>query len=170
MEQLPYHEPRWMTQTVKPRTLPSAGSPVVERWQQITRGTKAEMLAQVAGTTAEGAIVMARARDDLLGGAPLELGHRILPTGEAVADIGGELDIATAEMAVRYIKQVIDSHRGPVIVQLTAVRFCDAQGLSALLRMARYAQQAGRPFRLDSPSRSVTRIMRMTGLDHGFPG
>jgi anti-anti-sigma factor len=98
----------------------------------------------------------------------LELSHRVLPTGEAVAAIGGELDFATAEMAVRYVSRVIASHQGPVIVDLTALSFCDAQGLSALVRMAGYAERAGRPFRLVSPSPSVIKIMRITGLDRRF--
>lgn len=98
----------------------------------------------------------------------LELGHRILPTGEAVADIGGELDIATAEMAVRHVKHIIDSHCGPVIVDLAALSFCDAQGLSALLRMSGYAEQSGCPFRLTSPSALVIKLMRITSLDRRF--
>jgi anti-sigma B factor antagonist len=98
----------------------------------------------------------------------LELSHRILPTGEAVAAIVGELDFATAEMAVRYVRRLIAFHHGPVIVDLTALDFCDAQGLSALVRMAGYAERAGRPFRLVSPSPSVIKIMRITGLDRRF--
>ena len=101
-------------------------------------------------------------------GEQLELSHRVLPTGEAVADIGGELDFGTAEMAVRYVSRVIDCHHGPVIVDLTAMDFCDGQGLSALVRMAGYAERAGRPFRLVSPSPPVVKIMRITGLDRRF--
>ena len=101
-------------------------------------------------------------------GEQLELSQRVLPTGEAVAGIGGELDFATAEMAVRYVSRIIDSHRGPVIADLTALVFCDAQGLSALVRMAGYAERTGRPFRLVSPSPSVVKIMRLTGLDRRF--
>ena len=98
----------------------------------------------------------------------LELSHRILPAGEASVTIGGELDFATAEMAVRYVSRVIDFHHGPVIVDLTALGFCDAQGLSALVRMAGHAERAGRPFRLVSPSPPVMKIMRITGLDRRF--
>jgi len=116
----------------------------------------------------EEAITPVEAQDDLHAAAPLELSLRILPTSEAVVDIGGELDIATAEPAVRYVRQVIDRQRGPVIVDLTALRFCDASGLSGLLRMAGDAQQAGCPFRLASPSPSLVKIMRITGLDHRF--
>lgn len=132
-------------------------------------GMETTMLTQVAGArAAEEAATAAGARDGRRAAAPLELSHRILPAGEAVVNIGGELDIATAEGAVRYVKQVIDRHRGPVTVDLSLLRFCDARGLSGLLRMAGDAQQAGCLFRLASPSPSLVKIMRITGLDHRF--
>jgi anti-anti-sigma factor len=170
MEQLPYRTLHWRNHAVTPHTLPSAGSPAAARWQQITRGTKALMLARVANATAGAAIVLAGAGDGQPEATPLDLGHRVRPAGGAVVDIGGELDIATAEMAVRYVRNVVDHYPGPVIVRLAAVRFCDARGLSALLRMAGYAERAGCPFRLASPSPSVARIIRMTGLDRRFLG
>jgi anti-sigma B factor antagonist len=104
-------------------------------------------------------------QDDPQGTAPLELSRRICPTGEAVVDLGGELDIATAEVAISYIRDVIDHHRGPVIVDLAALVFCDARGLAALVRMAVYAEQNGGPFRLASPSPHLIKIMRITRLD-----
>ena len=108
------------------------------------------------------------APDDLQGAAALRLSHRILPTGGAIADIGGELDIATAEVALRHVRLVIDRHGGPLIVDLAGLAFCDAQGLSALLRMATYAERAGCPFRLASPRPSLVKIMQITGLDRRF--
>jgi anti-anti-sigma factor len=135
------------------RHAPFAGSTGASRQRMITHGTTVMMLTRVA---------------DAPVGEQLELSQRVLPTGEAVAGMGGELDFATAEMAVRYVNRVIDSHHGPVIVDLTALSFCDAQGLSALVRMAGYAERAGRPFRLVSPTPSVVKIMRITGLDRRF--
>ena len=108
------------------------------------------------------------ARDDAQEPAPLELSYRIGPGGEVVVDLGGELDIVSAESAVSYVRDVIDGCRGPVVVDLTALTFCDAQGLGALLRMAGYAEQAGCEFRLTSPRPSLVKIMRITGLDHRF--
>ena len=108
------------------------------------------------------------APDDLEATVPLELSHRICPTGEAVVDLDGELDILSAEMAVGYVRDVVDGHRGPVTVNLTAVAFCDARGLTALVRMARYAERNGCPFRLASPSPSLVKIMRITRLDRMF--
>jgi anti-sigma B factor antagonist len=125
------------------------------------------MLTCVAQTTAVEEAAVA-AHDDPLGTAPLELSHRICPTGGAVVDLGGELDILSAEVAVSYVSDIIDRHRGPVIVDLTALTFCDARGLAALVRMAGYAEQKGSPFRLASPSPSLVKIMRITGLDRRF--
>ena len=71
-------------------------------------------------------------------------------------------------MAVNYVTDIIDRHRGPVIVNLTALAFCDARGLAALVRMAGYAEQKGCPFRLASPSPSLVKIMRITRLDRRF--
>ena len=91
-----------------------------------------------------------------------------LPAGETIVDLGGELDMATAEVAVRYVRDVIDRHRRPVIVDLTTLVFCDARGLAGLVRMAGYAEQMGCMFQLSSPSRSLVKIMRITGLDRRF--
>ena len=110
----------------------------------------------------------AKAAQDLDRTAPLKLSHRICPTGEAVVELRGELDIASAEVAVSYVSDITDRHRGPVTVDLTALAFCDAQGLAALIRMAGHAAEKGCPFRLASPSPALVKIMRITGLDHRF--
>jgi anti-sigma B factor antagonist len=99
---------------------------------------------------------------------PLELSHRILEIGETAVEIGGELDVATADAAFGYVAAIIDDRAGAVVVSLAGVRFCDARGLHALVRMARYAERAGCPFRLTSPSPRVTRLMRITGLGGRF--
>lgn len=112
--------------------------------------------------------VIVAPQDDPQGPAPIELSHRICPAGEAVVDLGGDLDIVSAELAVNYVRDVIDCHRGPVVADLAALAFCDARGLAALLHMAAYAEQAGCPFRLASPSPSLVKIMRITGLDRKF--
>jgi anti-sigma B factor antagonist len=98
----------------------------------------------------------------------LELSHWISPAGEAVVRLGGELDIVSSEAAVAYVMNVIDRHGGPVTADLSALAFCDARGLAALVRMADYAELTGRPFRLASPRPPLIKIMRITGLHHRF--
>ena len=64
----------------------------------------------------EGPVVAARdldrAAQDLDRTAPLKLRHRICPTGEAVVDLHGELDVASAEVAVSYVRDVTDRQTG----------------------------------------------------------
>jgi anti-anti-sigma factor len=124
------------------------------------------MVTDAGKATAAGEAIMVTGAGDLQRAAPPGLSYRISPAGEAVVAIGGELDIATADVAVSYVRQVIDRYRGPVMADLAALVFCDASGLGALLRMARYAKQTGHPFRLASPNPSLVKIMRITGLDH----
>jgi anti-sigma B factor antagonist len=128
------------------------------------------MLTSMSDPKAEQVIIVAEGQGGRHGAASLELSHRILPTGEAIAAIGGELDIATADRAVSYLTQVIDRHHGPIIVDLTALRFCDARGLSVLLQIARYAEQSNHGFRLASPSPSLVKLLRITALDRRLLG
>ena len=111
---------------------------------------------------------MAAALDDQHQAASVALSHRVVPTGEVIVDIGGELDIATKEMAISYVTDIIDNHRGPVIVNLAGLEFCDAQGLSGLLRMANHAEQTGHPFILASPSPQLLKLMQTTGVARRF--
>lgn len=130
------------------------------------------MLAYSAEATAAEDIVMA-AQDDAVQDdperiTPLALSHWIRPTEEAVVELTGDLDITTAELAVSYVTDVIKRHHEPLTIDLSALDFCDARGLAALVRMAGYAEQRDRPFRLASPSPALIKIMRITGLDRRF--
>lgn len=100
--------------------------------------------------------------------AAIELSHRVRPGGEVVVDLDGELDIVSAETAVSYVSNVIDRHGGPVVMDLSALTFCDARGLGALLQIAGHAERAGHEFRLASPRPPLVKIMRITGLDRRF--
>lgn len=123
------------------------------------------MLTHVAPATAVEEVTVT-APGDLRRTEPLELSHRISHAGEAVVQLGGELDIVSAEVAVSYVTDIIDRHGGPVTADLSALAFCDARGLAALVRMAGYAERADCPFRLASPNPSLVKIMRITGLNH----
>jgi len=96
---------------------------------------------------------------------PIQLSCLISADGHAVIALRGELDVATVDRVVRDVSEVIDRHDGPVTVDLHGLAFCDACGLGALIRLAAYAEQAGRSLALIRPSRALTRIMRITGVD-----
>jgi anti-anti-sigma factor len=128
------------------------------------------MITRMIDAKTEQIIILPEDEDRRRRVAPLELSHRIEPTGQAVACIGGELDVATADTAVRYVTRVIDHHRGPLIVDLASLHFCDARGMSALLRMASYAERAGHAFSLVSPSPMLVRLLRIASPDPVLPG
>jgi anti-sigma B factor antagonist len=106
---------------------------------------------------------------DVTQAAQLELSHRTLTGGQAVITVRGELDIATADRAYSFIREVLDRRQGPVTVDLSGLTFCDASGLGVLARIAGYARRAGRQLSLVKPRPSLVRIMLITGMDNAFP-
>ncbi|HEX3522681.1 MAG TPA: STAS domain-containing protein [Stellaceae bacterium] len=99
----------------------------------------------------------------------LELAYQVTADGKATVRIRGELDIATADQAYAYLRDVVDSQDGPVMMNLSELSFCDAAGLGVLARVAGHARRAGRSLKLTAARPSLLRIMRITGMDEAFP-
>lgn len=99
----------------------------------------------------------------------LELAYSSGADGSATVSARGELDIATAGQAYAYLRDVVDSQRGPLTVNLAELTFCDAAGLGALAKLAGHAQQTGRELKLAAARPSLLKIMRITGMDRAFP-
>jgi anti-sigma B factor antagonist len=98
-------------------------------------------------------------------GGLLSLSSSTPAPGQVVITFTGELDLASAEHALSYVQGVIDRHQASVVLDLASLKFCDARGLGTLVRMYKYAEQAGCALRLRSPQPRVLMIMRVTGLD-----
>jgi anti-anti-sigma factor len=99
----------------------------------------------------------------------LELAYQVAVDGKATVRLAGELDIATADQAYAYLRDVVDSQAGPVTMNLAELTFCDAAGLGVLARVAGYAKRSGRSLKLTAARPSLLRIMRITGMDEAFP-
>jgi anti-anti-sigma factor len=99
----------------------------------------------------------------------LELACRVAADGKATVKIRGELDIATADQAYAYLRDVVDSQEGPVLMNLSELSFCDAAGLGVLARVAGHARRAGRSLKLIAARPALLRIMAITGMDEAFP-
>jgi anti-sigma B factor antagonist len=99
----------------------------------------------------------------------LELAYQVTSDGEAMVKACGELDIATADQAYAYLRDVVDSQDGSVTVNLAELTFCDAAGLGVLARVADHARRSGRPLKLTAARPSLLRIMHITGMDKAFP-
>ena len=67
-----------------------------------------------------------------------------------VVQVRGELDLALAD-------------------SLAGVSFCDACGLSPLVRIANHADRIGCRYGLIAPQPPVVKVLRITGLDQRLP-
>jgi anti-sigma B factor antagonist len=89
--------------------------------------------------------------------------------GKATVRVRGELDIATADQAYAYLRDVVDSQDGPVTMNLSELTFCDAAGLGVLARVAAHARRSGRSLELTGARPALLKIMAITGMDETFP-
>jgi anti-sigma B factor antagonist len=106
---------------------------------------------------------------DLAQALQLELAYQVAADGKAMVRVSGELDIATADQAYAYLRDVVDSQDGPVTMNLSGLSFCDAAGLGVLARVAGHARRSGRSLKLAAARPSLLRIMAITGMDEAFP-
>ena len=101
--------------------------------------------------------------------AQLELGYQRTTDGQTLVNVRGELDIATAEQAHAYLRDLMSKVRGQVTLNVAELTFCDAAGLSVLAKVASYARVLGGSVQLAAPRPSLVRIMHITGMDELFP-
>lgn len=86
-----------------------------------------------------------------------------------VVSVQGELDLATADnVATRGYAAIGDQPR-VLLLDLAGVSFCDAGGLSALVRIANRADATGCPYGLIAPRPQLMKVLRITGLDQRLP-
>jgi anti-anti-sigma factor len=109
------------------------------------------------------------AKIDLARVLQLELSCRLTADGVAMVQVRGELDIATADQAYAYLRDVVDHQQGPLMIDLAGLTFCDAAGLGVLARVAGHARRSGRLLTLTEVRPALLRIMRITGMDEAFP-
>lgn len=122
-------------------------------------------IGSMGATAADLAHAYDSTRDD-----QLQLAYQRTADGQAMVNVRGELDIATAAWAHAYLRAVLDTHKkGNLTLNLADLTFCDAAGLGVLARLASHARRTGRSVRLMAPRPALVRIMCITGMDAVFP-
>lgn len=89
-------------------------------------------------------------------------------TGASVA-VRGELDAYTAPQLRKVLDELLDGSVRRVVVDLEATTFIDSTGLGVLVAAARKAKSQDAELILDSPARSVYRVLQITGLTLSIP-
>ncbi|MEU6775062.1 STAS domain-containing protein [Streptomyces sp. NPDC046759] len=94
----------------------------------------------------------------------------VLHEGRVVtAGVFGELDLYTAAGLGTVLAECLDLRPACLIVDVSAVSFCDSSGLSALLQAAEAAAHAGTDFVLEGQKApTLLRLLAVTGLDAVF--
>ena len=86
-----------------------------------------------------------------------------------VVPVRGELDLALADSLAARGYAAIGRQARVLLLDVAGVSFCDACGLSALVRIANRADRAGCRYGLIAPQPPVVKILRITGLDQRLP-
>jgi anti-anti-sigma factor len=87
------------------------------------------------------------------------------PAGQLVISVTGELDLVSAD-GLR--AQVTAAEPGSsIVLDLSAVDFCDSSGLRALVDADLQTRACGGSLRLVAPGAAVVRLFELTGVD-GF--
>jgi len=104
-----------------------------------------------------------------LAGSGADASAHVGADGRVTIAIRGEMDLASAGSLYRRARAALSEADGDVRVDLGGVTFCDAQGLSVLVRIANDAQRQGGRVLLERVPPNVARLLRITGLDRRFP-
>jgi anti-sigma B factor antagonist len=86
-----------------------------------------------------------------------------------ILSVQGELDLATAEGLYQRGRAAIGGAAHLLLLDLAGLSFCDACGLSALVRIANEAEAAGCRYGLIAPQPLVVKMLRITGLNARLP-
>jgi anti-anti-sigma factor len=86
-----------------------------------------------------------------------------------VVEVDGELDLASAPELERALHQACQEGRGPVVVDLAALRFIDMSGLRVLLAAHEQAERQGRQLLLANVPGQVRRVMSLARMDVALP-
>ncbi|MEU8801075.1 STAS domain-containing protein [Spirillospora sp. NPDC048819] len=89
--------------------------------------------------------------------------------GPPRAIVSGELDIASAA-AFGGELAVLINERGPdVVIDVSALTFCDARGLAAFVAADKLARRHGGAVTLTGVRPQMAKILRISGLHRRFP-
>jgi anti-sigma B factor antagonist len=86
------------------------------------------------------------------------------PDGSVVVTVRGNLDIDSAAVLTTTLDQVLDQPEPRVVVDLSAVEFCDSIGLSAFVVGNNRAAAAGGWVRLAGPGEFLGQLLETVGL------
>jgi len=90
-------------------------------------------------------------------------------SGRVVVSVRGEIDQAAAVKLMHKLDRLVAEGRARIVLDLSDVRLCGAQALSALVRTRARADRAGGWLRLAGTPVHVRKVIAVTDLDRLLP-
>ncbi|KZB81492.1 STAS domain-containing protein [Amycolatopsis regifaucium] len=94
---------------------------------------------------------------------PLAMTATEHPHDAITIEVAGDVDAATSPRLRARLRDLVESRPSAVVVDMTAVGFCDSSGLSVLVQLNRYCTESGIALSI-RPSKVVRRAIELTGL------
>ncbi|SDM39044.1 STAS domain-containing protein [Nonomuraea jiangxiensis] len=82
--------------------------------------------------------------------------------------LSGDIDILTTERLRRQLLHALNHSTSSLVLDLSQVTFCGADGLRVLLKVQVRAKESGTALTLTGLSPILARLLRVTGLDQRF--
>ncbi|SDL36001.1 anti-sigma B factor antagonist/stage II sporulation protein AA (anti-sigma F factor antagonist) [Nonomuraea jiangxiensis] len=86
----------------------------------------------------------------------------------SVVALSGELDLASVSDLAEAVGVAMGGGRRNLVVDVAQLRFCDSEGLEALLRIQADVASGGGTMTLTHVHGRVQRVMELTGLGQAF--
>ncbi|GAA4182680.1 anti-sigma factor antagonist BldG [Streptosporangium oxazolinicum] len=89
--------------------------------------------------------------------------------GHTVVTIVGEIDLYTApRLQAEFTRLLGQSQTMLVVLDMSAVEFCDSTGMNVLLSALKRLRERGGTLEVAAPRPAVRKILQVTGLDSVF--
>lgn len=99
--------------------------------------------------------------------SPLKTTHHDADAGP-VLRVAGDLDFEFAPVLRERVEQLVLAPGQCLVIDLSALEFCDSSGITALLAARRHAQAAGADVALAAVPAKTLRTLTIVGLDRVF--
>jgi anti-sigma B factor antagonist len=85
-----------------------------------------------------------------------------------VVAVNGRVDSATAPDLENALKQLVDSNKSQIVLDLTDVDYMSSAGLRAMVSTLKSVKRVNGDLRLANPSARVSEVLRLAGLTSIF--
>ena len=85
-----------------------------------------------------------------------------------VVSVAGEIDLYTAPRLQSELTGALSKNPARLIVDMSAVDFCDSTGINVLLAAHRQARERGGELQLAGPGTATRKVLQVTGLETVF--